>query len=243
MNSSSTNADLVIQPKGSGAIVAQLPDGTSTGGNKRGLNSVDLQTTRTNASQVASGRASFISSGERNTASGDYSSVLGGLSNIASGDYSTTIGSGANAPNYGEVAYASGIFSSAGDAQSSWLIYRGTTVGLTSQILYLDGTSETASLPDDTTWFVTCYYVARRTDANNESSGGKFEFVIDRNTGANTTAIAGSIVETIVHEDDVNWSITAISNTTYGGPQIIASGTGGKTINWVVYAHVVQVTG
>jgi len=71
-----TNQDAVIQPKGTGAFQNQLADGTSTGGNKRGQNAIDLQTTRTAADQVASGTASFAA-GSRNKSSADYAVAIG----------------------------------------------------------------------------------------------------------------------------------------------------------------------
>jgi len=58
--SAATNADFAIRPKGNGAILAAIPDNTTTGGNKRGTNAIDLQTTRTNADQVASGNNSIV---------------------------------------------------------------------------------------------------------------------------------------------------------------------------------------
>jgi len=92
VSASSTNADFVVQPKGTGAILAQLPDNTATGGNKRGARAVDLQMQRTLANQVASGSNSFTT-GSDNVASGSYGTALGYL-NTASGTYSTAIGVG-----------------------------------------------------------------------------------------------------------------------------------------------------
>ena len=83
-----TNVDVVLQPKGTGAILAQQPDGNATGGNNRGLNVVDLQTSRNANSQVASGNYSFIGGGQNNTANATWSSIAGGYSNIASGENS-----------------------------------------------------------------------------------------------------------------------------------------------------------
>jgi hypothetical protein len=101
------NIDAAIVAKGTGAILAQVPDGTTAGGNKRGQYAVDLQMIRTGAFQVAGGPQSVIVGGERNTASstdtvvvggrnnsasGPYASVLGGENNAASGFWSTTLG-------------------------------------------------------------------------------------------------------------------------------------------------------
>ena len=115
------NVDIVLSPKGTGAISAHVPDGTAAGGNKRGANAVDWQTVRTAASQIASGFSSFIGGGEGNTASGNYSIVGGGLSNTASGSNSIVGGGFSNTAsgNYSIVGgglsnTASGIYSSVG---------------------------------------------------------------------------------------------------------------------------------
>jgi len=91
----STNADAVIQPKGTGSLLAQLPDGTATGGNKRGDVSVDLQMSRTVNTQVASGSYSIILGGNRNTANANWGIVVGGSVNTASG-VTSFIGGGQN---------------------------------------------------------------------------------------------------------------------------------------------------
>lgn len=103
VDAASTNADAVIQPKGTGAVLAQLPDNTVTGGNKRGAQSVDLQTLRNGPQQVASGNQSTIAGGLNNTASGIYSSVAGGQGNVASGQHCHVGG--------GQLNTASGVIS------------------------------------------------------------------------------------------------------------------------------------
>jgi hypothetical protein len=62
------------------------------GGNQRGLHAVDLQSSRSAATQVASGPYSVIVGGLNNTASGDVSFVGGGYLNIASGGGSFVVG-------------------------------------------------------------------------------------------------------------------------------------------------------
>jgi hypothetical protein len=99
---STTNANLVIAPNGSGALIADIPDGTATGGNARGSYAVDLQMNRNAATNVASGIISVISGGESNTASGARSVIAGGQSNSAWGNQSYVGGGGSNlsADNY-----------------------------------------------------------------------------------------------------------------------------------------------
>jgi len=101
---STTNADAAIRPKGTGAFILAIPDNTTTGGNKRGANAVDLQTSRANANQVSSGASSF-SAGANNRADGSYSTSTGQgcvstgnwslalqRANTASGDSSISLG-------------------------------------------------------------------------------------------------------------------------------------------------------
>lgn len=91
-----TNADFAIIPKGNGAILADIPDGAVTGGNKRGTSAVDLQMSRLINTEIASGNSSVISGGFRNIASGLESSVGGGNNNQASGAQSRVGGGNQN---------------------------------------------------------------------------------------------------------------------------------------------------
>ena len=123
---STTNANLVIAPNGTGALIADIPDGTATGGNARGSVSVDLQMSRSAASNVASGIVSVIGGGANNTASGARSVVCGGLSNSAWGNQSYVGGGGNNlsSDNYavvsgGELNTASTIYSTVVGGQSN----------------------------------------------------------------------------------------------------------------------------
>lgn len=90
------NIDVVISPKGTGAILAQVPDGTATGGNKRGYNAVDFQQFRTYNTQVASGNYSATLGGINNKASEIFSTIAGGSTNTASGQGSAITGGSTN---------------------------------------------------------------------------------------------------------------------------------------------------
>ena len=93
-----TNADFAIVPKGSGALLAAIPDGTSTGGNKRGINALDLQMSRSSQALVASGNFSAILGGSNNMASG-ANSVVAGTGNSANGTPSVAIGQNNSSTN------------------------------------------------------------------------------------------------------------------------------------------------
>jgi hypothetical protein len=85
---SATNADIALVAKGTGATLAQVPDGTRSGGNKRGLSATDFQKFRNAATNVAGGDYSVICGGASCTASGSLACVVGGESNTASSNYS-----------------------------------------------------------------------------------------------------------------------------------------------------------
>lgn len=91
-----TNVSVSIVPKGTGAFMLRVPDAASTGGNSRGANAVDLQTSRSAASQVASGQESVVCGGLNNTASATQSVVCGGSGNTASGFQSAVLGGRSN---------------------------------------------------------------------------------------------------------------------------------------------------
>lgn len=94
----SLSGSLALVPSGSGAITANIPDGTVAGGNARGINSVDLQMSRAGAGQVASSNYAFIGGGQNNyTLSGDhYQVIVGGLSNYINASGHSFIGGGSS---------------------------------------------------------------------------------------------------------------------------------------------------
>ena len=91
-NVSTTDGDVVLSPKGAGALLGKIPTATVDGGDKRGQYAVDWQLTRLFAVEVASGLKSVIAGGHSNKASNDYSAVGGGTTNYATGYISTVAG-------------------------------------------------------------------------------------------------------------------------------------------------------
>lgn len=126
-----TNIDLVLSPKGTGALVARTPNSSSTGGNKRGANAVDLQAIRSTAAQVASGLCSVIVGGRDNTASGYYSAVFCGDTNTASNDYSAVSGGFSNTAS----GYCSAVSGGRGNtASGSYSVIPGGRLATTNSI-------------------------------------------------------------------------------------------------------------
>jgi hypothetical protein len=98
-----SNIDFVIAPKGTGAIIANLP--ISGNNDKRGQRAVDLQMQRSNADEVAKGPNSVIAGGRNNkiTSAGTLSVIAGGFTNSISGSTAAIVG--------GQLNTASGIYS------------------------------------------------------------------------------------------------------------------------------------
>ena len=112
------NLDAALIARGFGATIAQVPDGTTTGGNQRGQRATDFQKERGLASQVASGPAAGILAGQSNRASGFYSSVVGGADNVASGDNSFVGGGNSNTSSGLASAILGGAFNHATNTRS-----------------------------------------------------------------------------------------------------------------------------
>jgi hypothetical protein len=106
---SDTNIDLVLSPKGTGALQAQATTSTTAGGNARGANAVDWQTSRSNAARVASGTYTVVSGGNTNSATAYSAATSGGESNQATANYAFIGGGSANT--------ASGVIATIGGGQ------------------------------------------------------------------------------------------------------------------------------
>jgi hypothetical protein len=92
----STDIDIAIIPKGSGAVLRRIPNNATSGGNKRGANAVDLTySSSDSADRVASG-VGAIAMGANCRASGQNSIALGQFAS-AEGTRSVALGGGGNA--------------------------------------------------------------------------------------------------------------------------------------------------
>jgi len=102
------NINLVLTPKGTGALIlGPPPDGTAVGGNVRGANAIDLQTNRIAATQVASGANSYVGPAGNGTASGLSSSCFG-QSCVAAAQYSGIGGQISTSTGSGQAGFAWG---------------------------------------------------------------------------------------------------------------------------------------
>jgi len=97
-----TNSGIALVPNGTGAITADIPDGTVAGGNARGANAIDLQSSRGNANQVAAADYS-VALGVNNRTVSPYSVAIG-EGNTTTGFFGIAIGNGSSTGDTGAIA-------------------------------------------------------------------------------------------------------------------------------------------
>jgi hypothetical protein len=231
-NNASSDVDLVLQPKGTGAIIAQQPGGTSVGGNKRGAKAVDLQTGRINAAQVASGDYATLIGGRGNTASGNYSFAMG-LGTIASGENSTSMGSGTTASGTNSTALGEGT-TATGNASTALGEVTSASGDFTTALGYnttapsgfetVAGSFNTAYTPSNATaWVAT----DRLFVVGNGTADGARSNALTILKNANTT-VGGSLT---VNGNGTNTSITFPTTRGTLGQVLSTTGSGGSA--WI----------
>lgn len=219
---------------GARAIMAgPRPDGTSVGGNTRGTAAVDMQTSRTVATQVASGNYAAILSGQDNTAAGLGGVVLGGASNSESGSYGVALG-GLDATDrgrYGTMAFASGNFggTAVGDAERVAAVLRASVAsGSTGQLTSDGAAAGTANILNLSPGMAGTYsgYVTVRDTVTGAMYSFFVEFGVKRPGAASTTAVTWqnvtakggdaslAKVSLSISADDVNGGVTLSANDT-----------------------------
>ncbi len=179
---------------------------------------------------------------------------------VAAGSNSVAIGSGAEtalsasgslaiglhslARTQGGVVQASGRFSSNGDAQTGRYLLRGTTINNAPQELLIDGTNGSLrlNLPDDSTWTFRITITAHRTDLGDGHAGYTALGVIYRRSGAETTAIQGSVQKNVLAESNPAWDININADNATGSLIISVTGENAKTIRWVALVETVEIT-
>lgn len=225
-----TNVDAVLSPKGSGALLAQTPDNTSSGGNKRGVNAVDLQTIRSAPDQVASGNQSVITGGHSNTASSPFSR--------AGGYGSSTRGI------RGADVYSTGPYAAVGDMQMSSNQLKIQTTDATTTELSIDGSSPAAStriiLPNNSTYNFTGKVVART--AAGVSKVFNFRGGIKRGANAAATALVGMVTITDAFDAAaMGWALSIDADTTNGALRFQVTGAAATTIRWLATVETAEI--
>jgi hypothetical protein len=176
-----------------------------------------------------------------NVGTNSGSSAIGGgiYNNIAANAPYATIpgGQNAKASGYGQMAYASGMFVSAGDAQSSLFVARGTTSGLVTGELFLDGSSRRMIVPGNTAWTFEILVAAR------SSAGEVAAYIINGMISrAGATTYPPVYTLTTLYESDSAWGVSVSADDTNDALVISATGNTGDTIRWVASVRTAEVT-
>jgi hypothetical protein len=174
---------LFLQPAGTGALQAQATTSSTVGGNARGANAVDWQTSRTSAIHVASGLQSIIAGGTNNTASGIYGAVVGGVTNASTGTGSF-VGNGNGNTASGTWA---GIVSGQSNTAAGFFSFIGAGVSNS-------GTSGTAVTTQTTTIALTAQTTIYLSSANANIRVGAYitGTGVSGNTYATSTVTTGT---------------------------------------------------
>jgi hypothetical protein len=265
---SDTNSSLVLSQKGTGAIMLQNPDGTTTGGNSRGVRAVDLQMVRGSAGQVASGENSFLGGGRQNTASGLDSVVLGGLTNTASAFMAAVVG-GRNSTASGQaglvlgeggtasadntialggvsalsdratlMSFAGGRFAANGDAQAVTAVLRGTTT-TNAAVELLMGTNRNVRLTIPSGKVMSG--IINITGV--KSDGATVAHYIRRFSVKNVAGTSSAVytAETIGTDVAAGTSITFNNPDTNDAMSVSVTGVASETWRWVASVDAVEV--
>jgi hypothetical protein len=140
-----SNGSLYVSPAGTGALQAQATTSTTVGGNARGANAVDWQTSRSAATNVASALYSVICGGSSNLASQGSSLVVGGANNASYNYFSSVVGGQYNGSSgvFGSIVNgygnnSNGYFNFIGNGQSN---SGGSASAVTTQSSTMNGTT------------------------------------------------------------------------------------------------------
>lgn len=253
-NTTATDSSLVLTPKGTGAfILGPKPDGTATGGNARGAGAVDMQTTRTAATHIASGNRSVafgrqgtasgadsvISGGQFNQAtSGDHSTVLAGYSNTSSATFSTTIGGQrAVADRTGMHAHSNGRFSLDGDAQRARFVLRCKTTTNSAVEMALDGGTTYLGIPSGKV--IACTINISGVSSTGAAVAHYIRQYAVKNVSGTSSEVYAPV--TIGTDNAAGTSIALSANNADDTLRIAVTGIAAETWRWVAAVDAVEI--
>ncbi len=224
---------------------------TTVSGGWQNVASANAATVSGGADNTASGEYSTIGGGRYNAASGGNATVGGGIYNQVTASWDATIGGGygniaegqgstvpggvqARTVSFGQMAYASGQFASAGDAQTSVYVVRGTTTDDTWVSLYLDGVDRQIFVASGRTMAFDILVVGRTQGG--KSNGYRITGVVENVSGTPTQW--HSVSE--LHEDDTGWDVQVMVAAD-GCLHVQVNGDTGDTVRWVAVVRTVEV--
>lgn len=262
------NIDFVIMPKGTGAILAQVPDGTAAGGNKRGSGAVDLQMSRTGATQVASGTRSVLM-GYANAATGQDGVAIGVMNNasgrggiaignacVASNNYALAMGNSSQATQsystaFGQCSFArtegaiaEACSNSLGRYQTQRIFLRIDTTSTDPALLTATGSSANTYnhvvLPNNSAYYCRIRVLARNTSTNGSMSWSGTALIKRGANSASTTLIGSTIASDFGDAAMSACTVTLSADTTRGSLAVMVTGLAATTIRWVAQVETVE---
>jgi hypothetical protein len=178
-----------------------------------------------------------VGGGESNTASGSQASTVGGGKSNTASDYYATVPGGyqAEASLYGQMAYASGQFAAAGDAQASLYVLRNATSDATQTELYLDGSSRRLTVASGRT-MIFYILVAARSDGG-DSAAFRREGIIENDGGTTSLTLFST---SGWDQDSTGWTIAVEADDDHDA--LVTKVTGSDdNVRWVAAVHTAEV--
>lgn len=219
-----TNTDLVLTPRGTGAfILGPAPDSSGTGGNKRGSRAVDLQLEHGAAARVASGTGSFAA-GSNNTSSSNYTSAIGYFV-TASNVYASALGYNSTAS--GQAAFTAGQNNTASGFASSTMGDTNTAAGYAASAQGYSASARLAGMQASSvyaTWGSGGAQAIRVQQTISTSNATPAEMFGSFNQTERYTVPSGN-----THFIRVHISAASSSNTASYSRQVLIRNTGGTT--------------
>lgn len=190
----------------------------------------------------ASSRFSAIGGGRQNVINAEYATIFGGRENSVTAEGGSATGYGAVSNVPGMYARAGGYFTTAGDAQASYVTMRRQTTDATPTELRAGfALGNRLLLVNDSVYAFSILSVGRNTGAD-EGAAYKIEGCIQV-TSAGSTVLIGTPTVTVLGETVAGWDCTVAADSTNKALQINVTGEAGKTIKWVADVWLVKVTG
>jgi hypothetical protein len=194
-----------------------------------------------NNSSIFGGELGTVSSGK------SYSIVLNGYNSRVGESYSVAIGTEAESTTIGKLVYASGKFSTRGDAQSGTYVLRSDTTNATAEALTTNNSTAGATnqiiLQNESAMTFTGTVVVREDATNGDDyAGWEIKGVIMRQGTVTDTTLGVGIVNSLYHTAGLASASVALSaDTTNGGLKIEVTGIAATNLNWVATVHTSEV--
>ena len=250
-----TNQFFAIIPKGTGGVIGAIPDSTSTGGNVRGSYAIDLQFTRTAATQVASAQDSIIIGGFQNSATaqgamvfgggvnssgGIRSVILGGSNNTLTGAAAAAIGgnSGTDRGLQYAIVSGSGYSTSTGSNQTRRIQLSLETTNATTAVATSQSSPPASfnqlNLENGTAFAFRVQIIASVKTSGGNAKAWTITGAIKRGAGVGTTVLVGTPTVNVDAADSgaSSWTVTATADTTNGALSINCTGQASTNIRW-----------